>query len=67
MYIIEPGETKEVQGLSDPIGVKVAIVYDAAPDGQMYYYQRWTCKNSSVLTVTHMDGGNIATFGGTFL
>ncbi len=64
MYIIEPGESKEVQAASDPIGLKVAIVYDAAPDEQMLLYQRWQCKNSSILTVTYMNGGDISTFGG---
>jgi hypothetical protein len=67
MFIIEPGESKEVQAASDPIGLKVAIVYDASPDGQVLFYQRWQCKNSSTLTVTFMDGGNISTFGGEFV
>jgi len=64
MYIIEPGESKEVQAASDPIGIKVAIVYDAEPEGQQLLYQRWVCKNSSVLTVTYVNGGDISTFGG---
>ncbi len=64
MYIIEPGESKEVQALSDPIGLKVAVVYDAAPDEQMLLYQRWQCKLSSTLTVTYINGGDISTFGG---
>jgi hypothetical protein len=64
MYILEPGESKEVQAASDPIGIKVAIVYDAEPEGQVLLYQRWQCKNSSVLTVTYMNGGDISTFGG---
>lgn len=65
MYVIEPGETKEVQAASDPIGLKLAIVYDAAPDEQMMLYQRWQVKNASTLTVTYMNGGDISTFGGT--
>jgi hypothetical protein len=64
MFVIEPGESKEVQAASDPIGLKAAIVYDAQPDGQMLFYNRFQCKNSSVLTVTYMDGANVSTFGG---
>ncbi len=64
MFIIEPGESKEVQAASDPIGLKIAVIYDAVPEGQIYHYQRWQCKNSSVLTVTYIDGGNISTYGG---
>eukprot|EP01039_Chlorochromonas_danica_P005520 gene5520-6079_t len=63
MYVIEPGETKEVQAASDPIGLKIAIVYDAAPDEQQLLYQRWQVKNGSTLTVTYMNGGDISTFG----
>mmetsp|Transcript_1349 Transcript_1349/g.1433 ORF Transcript_1349/g.1433 Transcript_1349/m.1433 type:complete len:136 (+) Transcript_1349:136-543(+) len=63
MFIIEPGESKEVQAASDPIGLKIAVIYDAVPEGQIYHYQRWQCKNSSVLTVTYIDGGNISTYG----
>jgi hypothetical protein len=64
MYIIEPGETKEVQAASDPIGMKYGIVYDAAPEGQVLFYQRWQVKNKSVLTVTYMNGADISSFGG---
>jgi hypothetical protein len=42
----------------------VAIVYDAAPDGQILMYQRWEVKNDSVLTVTNISGADISTFGG---
>lgn len=66
MYILEPGESKEVQAASDPIGIKVAIVYDAQPEGQQLFYHRWQCKNKAVLTVTYMNGADISTFGGKF-
>lgn len=64
MYILEPGESKPVEALSDPIGLKIAIVYDAAPDGQVLMYQRWAVKNESVLTITSINGADIATYGG---
>lgn len=63
-YILEPGETKEVEAASDPIGLKIAIIYDAAPEGQVLYYNRWQVKNKSVLTISHIDGADISTFGG---
>lgn len=65
MYILEPGESKQVEAaLSNPIGLKIAIVYDAAPDGQLLMYKRWQCKNESVLTITSINGEDIATYGG---
>ena len=64
MFIIEPGEAKQVEALTDPIGLKIAIVYDAAPEGQYLLYQRWQVSNNSVLTITYMNGGDISTFGG---
>lgn len=65
MYVLEPGETKTVQaGLSDPYGLKIGIVYDAAPEGQYLLYQRWQVTNESVLTITYVNGGDISTFGG---
>ena len=67
MYVLEPGESKEVEAMSDPIGLKIGIVYDAAPDGQILMYQRWAVKNESVLTITSMNGPEIATFGGISL
>lgn len=68
MYVLEPGETKKVEaGLSDPYGLKVGIVYDAAPEGQYLLYQRWQVKNESVLTITYVNGGDISTFGGKIL
>ena len=64
MYILEPGESKVVEAASDPIGIKVAIVYDAQPEGQQLFYHRWQCKNNAQLTVTYMNGADISTFGG---
>ena len=44
-YIIEPGETIRIEAASDPIGLKFAIIYDAAPEGQVLYYHRFQAKN----------------------
>eukprot|EP01031_Cornospumella_fuschlensis_P029206 gene29206-35254_t len=51
MYVIEPGEQKEVQAASDPIGLKIGA------------YMRYQVKNGSTLTVTYINGGDISTFG----
>ena len=67
MFIIEPGEAKQVEALTDPIGLKIAIIYDAAPEGQYLLYQRWQVKKDSVLTITYINGGDISTFGGFHL
>jgi hypothetical protein len=66
MYVLLPGESKQVEAASDPIGLKIAIVYDAAPEGQVLMYQMWKVKNESVLTLTYMNGGDISTFGGAY-
>jgi nucleoside-specific outer membrane channel protein Tsx len=55
---------ERLEAASDPIGLKIAIIYDAAPDGNQLFYQRWQVKNESVLTITFMNGGDISTFGG---
>lgn len=65
MYVINPAESMQVEALSDPYGLKIAIVYDAAPDGQVLMYQRWGAKNDSVLTITSISGADISTFGGS--
>jgi hypothetical protein len=64
MYVLMPGESKQVEAASDPIGLKIGIVYDAAPEGQILMYQMWKVKNESVLTITYVNGGDISTFGG---
>eukprot|EP01035_Chromulina_nebulosa_P018217 gene18217-23883_t len=63
MYIIEPGESKQVEAIPHDYGLRVGIIYDAKSEGQVLMYQRWVCKNESVLTVTFMNGGDISTFG----
>ena len=65
MYVLMPGESKQIEAQADPYGLKVGIVYDAAPEGQILMYQMWKVKNESVLTITYVNGGDISTFGGT--
>lgn len=64
MYIVDPGETKLVEAASDPIGLKIALVYDAQPDGQILKYQRWAIKNDKVLTITGLKNEEISTVAG---
>lgn len=63
MYILEPAETKQVEANSDPNGLKIAIVYDAQPDGQVLLYQRWGIKNASVITITQINNDEISIIG----
>ena len=67
MYIVEPGETKQLEALPHESGLRVGIVYDARAEDQCLMYQKWTCKNESVLTITFMNGGDISTYGGKLL
>jgi hypothetical protein len=59
-----PGESKQVEAQPDPYGLKIGIVYDAAPETQELMFQMWKVKNESVLTITYVNGGDISTFGG---
>ena len=52
MYILDPGETKPIEAQSDPIGLKVGIVYDAEYHDQILKYKRWQCKKDSTLVIT---------------
>jgi hypothetical protein len=56
-----------VEAASDPIGLKIGIVYDAAPDGQVLFYERWQVKNESVLTIMSANGPEIVAIGGELL
>jgi hypothetical protein len=38
-------------------------VYDAQSEDKKCMYQRWTCDNATVLTVTYMNNENISTYG----
>jgi hypothetical protein len=66
LYVIMPGESIQVEAATDPIGLKIGIVYDAAPEGKILMYQMWKVKNGSVLTITYVNGGDISTFGGEY-
>ena len=64
MYVLDPAETLQVEANSDPIGLKVGIIYDAIPDGTQLKYQRWCVRNDATLTITDMTGESVTTFGG---
>lgn len=64
MYVLMPGESKDVEAAADAYGLKIGVVYDAAPEDQMLMYQMWNAKNEAVLTITYVNGGDISTFGG---
>lgn len=68
MYSLDPGASCVVEALSNPIGLKVGIVFDAVPDadqskGGKLEYQRWAVKKEKVLTITSMENKEIATVG----
>ena len=41
MYVLEPGESAQVEASTDPIGLKVAVIYEADTSTQKVLYQRW--------------------------
>lgn len=65
MYVVEPGESVDVNALTNPNGLKIGIVYDAVPESEVLLYQRFTSKNKATLTITHVSAGDISTFGGS--
>jgi len=68
MYTLDPGQSIVVEAITNPIGLKVAIIYDAIPDkderkpGRLEY-QRWAVKKDKILTITNFERSDISTFG----
>lgn len=63
MYIIDPGCELIVQALPDAYGLRVGIIYDASPDGNILMYSLYSCKNDSILIIEQMIGADIVTTG----
>jgi len=68
MYSLDPGASCVVEALTNPIGLKVAIVYDATPNadqskGGTLHYMRWQVKKEKVLTITVQEKDAITTQG----
>ena len=71
MYSLDPGASCVVEALSNPIGLKVGIVFDAVPDadqkkGGQLKYQRWAVKKEKVLTITALEREEITAVGEDF-
>ena len=47
----------------DPIGLKVGVVYDCSLEKKEILYQRFTCKNESILNISEIDYDEISWFG----
>ena len=67
MYSLDPGASCVVEALTNPIGLKVGIVFDAVPGegskaGKLEY-MRWQVKKEKVLTITSAEKDAIATSG----
>ncbi len=63
MYTIEPGESVQVESQPDPTGLKIGLVYDCSMERKELLYQRFVCKNESVLTISEIDYEEISWFG----
>ncbi len=64
MYVLEPGETRQVEASADPIGLRMGIIYEADTEEMKVMFQKYTTKRDSVLTITYINGQDISTFGG---
>jgi hypothetical protein len=62
-YIINVGETIDVEAMSNPIGLKVAIVFSANTKTQEVRYKRWKCANDSTFSISYMNGHDIYASG----
>ena len=62
LYIIDPNTTQNVEAITDPIGLYVAIVYKAS-DGYLHY-KKWLCQNETELIVNSINKYDIEVSGG---
>jgi hypothetical protein len=63
-YVIGPGQSVVVESQPDAIGLKVGIIYDAIPESHEFHYQRFVCKNDSVLNISEVDFEDVSWYGG---
>lgn len=69
MYCLDPGASCVVEAMSNPIGLKVAVIYDAEPDadpdkGGKLLYQRWQVKKEKILVINGMEKIGEISFSG---
>lgn len=48
----------------DAIGLKIGLVYDTIFETKELLFQRFACKNDSVLTISELDYDDVSWFGG---
>jgi len=68
MYSLDPGASCVVEALTNPIGLKVGVVFDATPNadankGGKLEYVRWQVKKEKVLIITSQERDAITTTG----
>lgn len=64
LYLVEPGESVLLEAQPDAVGLKVGVVYDVTTDTQEILYQRFSCKNESILNVSELVNDDISWYGG---
>lgn len=67
LYMILPEETKVVEALPNPIGLKIAIVYHCELSTNTVFYRRLSVKNDAILEVLKIsENGEITINGGNY-
>jgi len=69
IYSLDPGASCVVEALTNPIGLKVGIVWDAVPvegKGGKLEYMRWEVKKEKTLTITSAEKDTFETSGDGF-
>ena len=54
-YTILPGETKQVEAIHHPHGLKVCVVYRVDKTSKLVLYRRWIMKSESVLEILNVN------------
>jgi hypothetical protein len=55
MYVLEAGQSMQVEANPDAIGLKVGIIYNIKDDRQELLFHRFTCKNDSILIIKDLN------------
>lgn len=65
LYILLPGETKVVEAIPHPVGLKLAIIYHTNDEVcQRLLYRRWSVKNDAVVEVSAVDSSGMIDISG---
>jgi hypothetical protein len=65
MYVLEPGQTSQVEAMPDAVGLKIGVVYQVKEATLELLYTRFFSKNESTFNINVVsENGEISYFGG---